>query len=63
MASLVKNKHKGVTLVEILVAVTISVIVITMATNVYLSSKKNYKKTKSKTDLDVKELTTKKNIL
>ncbi|API86152.1 PilW family protein [Francisella uliginis] len=55
-----KNKFsKGITLVELLVAVTISAIVITMAINIYISSKKIYTQAKQKTDLDIKQLTTK----
>ncbi|MED7787662.1 prepilin-type cleavage/methylation domain-containing protein [Francisella sp. 19X1-34] len=47
-------------MVELLVAVTISVIVITMTINIYLSSKKIYKESKQKTSLDIRQLTTKK---
>ncbi|AIT09883.1 N-terminal cleavage protein [Candidatus Francisella endociliophora] len=60
MVNLRKRFDKGVTLVELLVAITISAIVIVMAINIYISTKKIYQKTKSKTELDVKELTTKK---
>lgn len=55
-----KNLNKGVTLVELLVAVTISIIAITMAINIYLSSKKTYEDTKQKTDFDIKQLSAKK---
>lgn len=51
---------KGITLVELLVAVTISAIVITMTISIYISSKKIYVEAKQKTDLDIKQLTVKK---
>ncbi|QIW09447.1 prepilin-type N-terminal cleavage/methylation domain-containing protein [Francisella sp. LA112445] len=54
------TSSRGVTLVELLVAVTISAIVITMAINIYLSSKKIYKESKQKTSLDIRQLTAKK---
>lgn len=61
MVSLYKKRFdKGITLVELLVAVTISAIVIVMAVNIYLSTKKVYQKTKAKAEIDVKELTAKK---
>ncbi|WP_150466780.1 PilW family protein [Francisella sp. SYW-9] len=54
------TSSKGVTLVELLVAITISAIVITMAINIYLSSKKVYEESKQKTSLDIRQLTAKK---
>ncbi|AHH46948.1 N-terminal cleavage protein [Francisella tularensis subsp. holarctica PHIT-FT049] len=49
---------RGFTLVELMVAVTISAIV--MAINIYFSAKQNYQKTKQGADQDIKALVTKK---
>ncbi|AEB27257.1 prepilin-type N-terminal cleavage/methylation domain protein [Francisella cf. novicida Fx1] len=51
---------RGFTLVELMVAVTISAIVIVMAINIYFSAKQNYQKTKQGADQDIKALVTKK---
>ena len=51
---------RGFTLVELMVAVTISAIVI--AVNIYFSAKYNYQKRKQETEQDIKALVTK-NIL
>ncbi|APC92199.1 MULTISPECIES: PilW family protein [Francisella] len=55
-----RESTRGFTLVELMVAVTISAIVIVMAINIYFSAKKNYQKTKLEADQDIKALTTKK---
>lgn len=60
MTNSARNNSKGITLVELLVAITISVIVITMASSIYIAAKKSYQKAKIKSQIDVKELTTKK---
>lgn len=49
---------RGFTLVELMVAVTISAIV--MVINIYFSAKQNYQKTKQGADQDIKALVTKK---
>lgn len=59
MASLSKKGQKGFTLVELMVAATISVIVVTMAVNIYLSVRRNFQDAKAKAVVDVKELTVK----
>lgn len=51
-----KKLQGGVTIVELLVALTVSVIVLSMAINIYLSYKKNYQKTKTIAQNDVKVL-------
>ena len=55
-----KKTQQGVTLTELLVAMTISVIVVGMGFNIYLSSKQIYKSNKNSTVADVRELSVKK---
>ncbi|QLE79846.1 prepilin-type N-terminal cleavage/methylation domain-containing protein [Francisella sp. Scap27] len=54
----INRLQKGITLVEILVAMTVSAIVMTMAVSIFLSSKKNYQHTKTVAQNDVKVLNT-----
>lgn len=53
------NKHRGISIVELLVSTAIAVTVFAMAINIYMSAKKNYNSLKDRVDIDVKELSTK----
>ena len=55
-----KKTQQGITLTELLVAMTISVIVVGMGFKIYLSSKQIYKSNKNSTITDVRELSAKK---
>ena len=55
-----KKNQQGVTLTELLIAMTIAVIVVGMGFKIYLSSKQIYKSNKTSTVADVRELSAKK---
>ncbi len=55
MAQTYRNRITwGFTLVELMVGITISIIVITMAVNMYISTKKSYNKAKLNTEQNIK---------
>ncbi|MBK2025597.1 PilW family protein [Francisella philomiragia] len=55
MAQTYRNRITwGFTLVELMVGITISIIVITMAVNIYISTKKSYNKAKLNTEQNIK---------
>ncbi|AIT10288.1 hypothetical protein LO80_04580 [Candidatus Francisella endociliophora] len=54
-----RQKNYGLSLVELLVAVTLSIIASSIAINIYLNIKDFYKSSTEKADADVKELTVK----
>ncbi|WP_052399154.1 hypothetical protein [Candidatus Francisella endociliophora] len=59
MINISRQKNYGLSLVELLVAVTLSIIASSIAINIYLNIKDFYKSSTEKADADVKELTVK----
>ncbi|AXA33444.1 PilW family protein [Francisella adeliensis] len=53
------NSIKGLTLVELLISAVIAIIVLSMALSVYISAKEEYNLLKERTDIEVKQLATK----
>ena len=51
-----KKTQRGVTLIELLIAMTIAVIVVGMGFKIYLSSKQIYRSNRTSTVADVREL-------
>jgi type IV pilus assembly protein PilW len=52
-------KNKGLTIVELLISTAITIIVLSMAINIYVSIKNNYTQNKDKIENEVKELVVK----
>lgn len=56
------DKYKGLTLVELLVATTISILVISISVNIYASVKNNYNIAATQTTANIAQLSTKKTL-